>query len=106
MKPSEIKCGGGLMLLDDGTYSYYIEIHFDGQVFNFECENTFPDEDAATDKLKACVVAFPYAIVEAAEERDFKIVDDFCTKWDLFKSLPPEVTADDDEELGEDDSLH
>lgn len=85
VKSNEIRCGGGGMLLHDGTFAFYIELSIAGNQFEFESIDTFEKEDEMYDALEAVMAEFPKAIAEAATTRDFNLVEEFCQKWRIAK---------------------
>lgn len=111
MKPSEIKCGGGLMLLIDGSFSFFIELHLEGNVFNFESTANWEREDDALDAMTKCLMAFPVVVAKAASNQDFQVIEEFCVEQNIVKmEEDPDIIleGDEEEEEGPDDesSLH
>ena len=108
-KKPQIKCGGGLFFLGDGSFAYFVELHLLDSVFHFESLETWEHEAEAESALTRCISAFPQVIATAANTKDPDLVDIFCDKQKIVKVIPPknepppQVT---DEPEGEPGNMH
>lgn len=86
--PHQIKCGGGLILLGDGRFAYFVELHLQTSVFHFESLDSWKFEAEAESELTKTIAAFPVVIARAANERDYELVEAFCVKQNIIKIIP------------------
>lgn len=93
---SEIRCGGGGMLLEDGKFAFFIEVTIQGYQFTFESINSFDTEEEMLEQLEGCMQEFPGVIVESAKTKDFNLMEDFFEKWQIVKI----IEKDPEEETG------
>lgn len=83
-----IKCRGGLMLLDTGRFTFWIEVFVADNHFEFECLDDFATEEIADEKIEECAKEFPQVLGKSMKSQDFSYVEEFCEKWNLVKVLP------------------
>jgi hypothetical protein len=106
----QIKCGGGLILLGDGRFAYFVELHIQSSVFHFESLDSWKHEAEAESELTKCISAFPLVIAKSANEKDFDLVERFCEEKNIIKIIPAEGSAAnpkiEEQEEGEPKKVH
>jgi len=81
----QIECGGKLIQLVSGKFTYLVEISVGGHLFGFDTPDTFETKDGAEGRANQVMDKMPDVIARAASYRDFQIFLDFCALWNLSK---------------------
>lgn len=102
----EVRCGGGIIHLEGGVFTYFIELHILNDSFTFESLEEFEDEKEAETKAFNCMESLPLVLMQCLKNKSLDLFDMFCEEWQLVKIIYDEDAPVGDDVSSAEDLLH
>lgn len=88
-KKGQIRCGGGILSLDDGSFTFFLELFIeDKDRYDYECDDSFSMESEAERVMVECMTKFPQVVKDAITSKDMSHIDRFCREYLLVQVTP------------------